>query len=65
MLLLFLFASCIAPQAVITPISPADNDQTQTWIFILNPSGELQKNGIYHCKIQTGNPVCTKAKIKN
>ena len=63
--IVFLFTGCVAPQAIITPVSLADNDQTQTWIFIQKPSGELQKNGIYHCSSNEGDAVCTKAKVKN
>ncbi|TNC82337.1 MAG: hypothetical protein C9356_04790 [Oleiphilus sp.] len=52
-------------QALITPISHADNDQTQTWIFIEKPAGDLKKNGIYHCSSGTGEAVCKKASVVN
>jgi hypothetical protein len=51
--IVFLLAGC---QAWITPISPGSNDQTQTWIFVTKPAGELERNGIYHCSSKDGVP---------
>ena len=61
--IVFLLAGC---QAWITPISaPSSNDQTQTWIFVTRPAGDLELNGIYHCSSKEGVPVCARAKVKN
>lgn len=60
-----LFISGCETQALITPISPADNDQTQTWIFIEKPAGDLEKNGIYHCSASSGEALCKRASVVN
>ena len=60
--IVFLLAGC---QAWITPISSGSKDQTETWIFVLRPAGELERNGIYHCSSRESVPVCAKAVVKN
>ena len=39
--------------------------QEEGWIFVTQPAGDFERNGIYQCENKDTGPVCTKATVVN